>query len=171
MTVANIALDAIAEALTAKEEKHVRLVALTSHDVNYLHPDTPVEEQQVNGRPAMIFTGENLEDYILVRLPKSGLPVPQVKDTSATMTEEILVVSTEAGEVKILAEVSSSGGEEIVNLPPAEEGVAYITSSFTANTALLQGRTDVYAPRQLVCVLNKDGSTTIVGTLGFKKGG
>lgn len=153
-------------AVETKTVKTVRPIALTSHDVNLLRSDTPVESVQVKGRAAVIFKGEALEDYILVRIPQSGMPVPQVKDVSASATETLNI---KGAEVEI--EVSSSGSKIIFDLPEPQEGVIYITSSLTANEAMSQGREDVYAPRQIVCVLNNDGSTTIVGTLGLKKGG
>lgn len=170
MTLAKTLIDAIVDA-TTETAKPISLIALTSHDVNLLTDTTPVKEIEVQGRKTLIFDGVNLEDHILVRIPRSGLPVPTVKDTSAEVTNKTLLVQTESKTVEIQVSVSKSAGKQIVDLPEAQEGIGYITSSFTANTALLQGRTDVYAPKQIVCTLNSDGSTTIVGTLGIKLGG
>jgi hypothetical protein len=145
----------------------MKAIALTSHAVNILKPTALVEQIEVKGRPAFIYRGKDLKEDTLVSITQSGLPIPQVKDTSAEVSQETLNIEG----VDIEIEISSSAGKEIHNLPEAQEGVIYITSSFTANEALKLGRQDVYAPKQLVCILNEDGSTTIVGTLGLKKGG
>ena len=67
--------------------------------------------------------------------------------------------------------ISKSSGKQISDLPPAEEGVIYITSSFTASAAAAIGRTDIFAPAHIVCTLNPDGTTTILGTIELKQGG
>lgn len=149
-------------------EQQVQAVALTSHAVNILRADTPVEEIQVKGRPVVVYTGglDEIEKYIIVSIRPSGLPIPQVVDLGAEAPSSPSILNIEGVPVEV--EIVASGEKIIKCLPPAEEGVIYITSSFTAATAAAQGRRDVYAPRQIVCCINDDGTTTIVGTLGLR---
>lgn len=144
----------------------IKAIALTSHPVVLFNNDLPVETVEIKGRPCMVVAhGVDPQDYQQGIIPASGLPVPQVGNTAATETQlEIEGVETPVS-------ISLSAGKEITGLPEAQEGVIYITSSFTAASAAAIGRSDVYAPAQLVCALNEDGSTTILGTIGLKQGG
>ena len=67
--------------------------------------------------------------------------------------------------------ISKSSGKQISDLPEAQEGVIFITSSFTASAAAAIGRNDIFAPAQIVYTLNPDGTTTILGTIELKQGG
>ena len=143
-------------------------VALTAHPVVFLSPDTPVKETEVRGRKSLVFTGENPEDYIIGVVEPSGLPVPNVKVQDGESREFIAKVKTETHNFKVPVIQSLGSTKVIEDLPPSKGGVFYIASSFTADVAVSQGRTDVLAPRQLVLIMNEDGSTTILGTMELK---
>lgn len=136
------------------------VIALTSHPVNILRKDVIVETLQVKGRPTLIYKGECLEKDIVLKIPSSGLPVPQVSDVEPTS------ISLNINGVEV--PVSKIVGKEIKNLPDFSEDCIFITSSFTQAAAKELGRVDIYAPTDLICTLNDDGSTTIVGTRGLK---
>lgn len=152
---------------TFELEKNLMLnaVLLANHDMVVFNSKLPVVTTEVKGRPCVVVAeGVNSSDYIVGVVKSSGLPVPQVGNVSATSVEmEVMGLGT--------ISLSTSGGKEIHNLPAPVEGIVYITSSFTAASAASVGRTDVWAPAQLVCSINPDGTTTILGTIGFKQGG
>ena len=143
----------------------MKFIALTSHSVTLLRPDTPTKEAVIRGRSSLVFDGEDSTPYISEVIPASGLPVPSVVNEGgepATFTLE-----TENGtEVTVIRE--GTGKEVIKDLPEPQDGVVYIASSFTSAAAVRQGRQDVFAPRTLVLSLSKDGSTTILGTIELK---
>ena len=146
------------------EATYSTFVALTSHPVVILDDDTPTKETEIRGRKSLVFDGKNPEDYILGTIEPSGLPVPNVKILDGGTRE--FVVKTNGFEVTV---IQSLGQEKVIeDLPEPIDGVFYVTSSFTADVAVSQGRTDVLAPRQLVLILNEDGSTTILGTIKLK---
>lgn len=144
----------------------VTAIALTAHPVVIFSNSLPTETIEIKGRPTTVVApGVNSSDYLLGIIPASGLPVPQVGNIDATTT--VLEIEGLSAPINI----SKSSGKQISDLPATEEGVIYITSSFTASAAAAVGRTDVYAPAQLVCTLNEDGTTTILGTIELKQGG
>jgi hypothetical protein len=144
----------------------IKPIALTAHPVVVFSSSLPTEIVEIKGRPTMVVSaGVNPLDYQLGIIPASGLPVPQVGNIDATSTE------MEIEGLVAPVSISLSSGKQITGLPAAEEGVIYISSSFTASSAAATGRTDVYAPAQIVCHLNEDGTTTILGTIGLKQGG
>ena len=139
-------------------------VALTAHPVVILDDDTPVKETEIRGRKSLVFDGKNPEDYIIGTIEPSGLPVPNVKILDGGTRE--FVVKTNGFEVTV---IQSLGQEKVIeDLPAPLTDIFYVTSSFTADVASSQGRRDVLAPRQLVLILNEDGSTTILGTIKLK---
>jgi hypothetical protein len=139
-------------------------VALTSHPVVVLSPDTPVQETEIRGRKSLVFTGENPKDYIIGDIQPSGLPVPNVKIIDGETRR--FIIKTNDFQVPVIQSLGST--KVIENLPDPLTDIFYITSSFTADVAVSQGRTDVLAPRQLVLILNEDGSTTVLGTMELK---
>lgn len=144
----------------------IKAIALTSHPVVIFSGDLPTETVEIKGRPTVVVApGIDSTDYLLGIIPASGLPVPQVGNVDATST--MLEIEGLSAPISI----SKSSGKKISDLPEAQEGVIYITSSFTASAAAETGRTDVYAPAQIVCTLNPDGTTTILGTIELKQGG
>jgi hypothetical protein len=139
-------------------------VALTSHPVVVLSPDTPVQETEIRGRKSLVFTGENPKDCIIGDIQPSGLPVPNVKIIDGETRR--FIIKTNDFQVPVIQSLGST--KVIENLPDPLTDIFYITSSFTADVAVSQGRTDVLAPRQLVLILNEDGSTTVLGTMELK---
>lgn len=144
----------------------VTAIALTAHPVVIFSSSLPTETIEIKGRPTTVVApGVNSSEYLLGIIPASGMPVPQVGNVDATTT--MLEIEGLSAPISI----SKSSGKEIKDLPEAQEGFIYITSSFTASAAAAIGRTDVYAPAQIVCTLNPDGTTTILGTIELKQGG
>ena len=140
------------------------LIALTAHPVVILDPRTPVKEAEVRGRKSLVFDGKDPKDYIIGVVEPSGLPVPNVKVQDGESRE--FTIKTNDFEVPVIQSLGST--KVIENLPEELDDIFYVTSSFTADVAVSQGRTDVLAPRQLVLMLNEDGSTTILGTMELK---
>lgn len=140
-------------------------VALTAHPVVILSPDTPVKETEIRGRKSLVFAGTgDPKDYIIGEIQPSGLPVPNVKVIDGESRQ--FIIKTNDFEVPV---IQSLGQEKVIeDLPAPLTDIFYVTSSFTADVAASQGRRDVLAPRQLVLILNQDGSTTILGTMELK---
>jgi len=144
-----------------------KLIALTSHPVVILDPETPVKETEVRGRKSLVFTGDYIAPYVMATIEPSGLPVPAVKQESDGNGEpETFTIEFDGASVTVCRE--PQGRAVIVDLPEPQNDVYYIASSFTADAACRLGRTDVIAPAQLVLAEREDGSTMILGTIGFK---
>lgn len=148
------------------ESFYSTFVALTSHPVVILDPRTPVKETEIRGRKSLVFAGTgNPKDYIIGEIQPSGLPVPNVKVIDGETRQ--FIIKTNDFEVPVIQSLGST--KVIEDLPEPLTDIFYITSSFTADVAVSQGRRDVLAPRQLVLLLNEeDGSTTILGTIELK---
>jgi hypothetical protein len=144
----------------------VNFINLSAHNIVILNADTPVEHLELKGRPALVFSGEKLSEWIDLIIPSSGLPLPKV-ETGSTETRE-LQVDVESTEAKISISVEGIGKKVITNLPEPKENTYYISSALCSSVAKELGRTDVLAPKQLVLKLNEDGSTLILGTLGLR---
>jgi hypothetical protein len=144
----------------------VNFVNLSAHDVVILNPETPVKQLELKGRPAFIFNGEKLSEWVDLIIPSSGLPLPKVETESARTTE--LEVEVESTEAKIQITLEGVGKKFISNLPEPKENTYYVSSALCSSVAKELGRYDVLAPKQLVLQLNEDGSTLILGTLGLR---
>lgn len=139
-------------------------VALTSHPVVILSPETPIRETEIRGRKSLVFDGKDPKDYIIGTIEPSGQPVPNVKVIDGETRE--FIIKTNDFQVPVIQSLGSV--KVIEDLPEQLTDIFYVTSSFTADVAVQQGRRDVLAPRQLVLLLNEDGSTTILGTMELK---
>jgi len=141
------------------------LKSLNVHPTTILSEETPVERvSNPAGREVLVFTGENIEEYVLLNLPSTKLPVPQVGTTEPS--KETVKVHG----VEIPVQVSS--GTAITNLPPEEEGTLFLTSYPTAKAASEAGRKDLLNAGPLV-FQSYDPETgrgsVILGCLGLNR--
>ena len=144
----------------------INFVNLSAHDIVILNSNCPVEKLELKGRPALIFKGGKLSEWVDLIIPSSGKALPKV-ETESTETQE-LEVEVEESEAKIHLTLEGVGKKVITNLPEPKENTYYISSALCSSVAKELGRTDVLAPKQLVLKLNEDGSTLILGTLGLR---
>ena len=117
-----------------------KIKSLNAHVTRILSIDTPVKRvSNPSGREVLVFSPPNeettIEKYLVLELPATDLPVPQVGSVDPTLEEWEI----EEGK-KLTVQVSS--GSLIANLPPYEKGVVWMTSYPTAKAAAEIGRKD-----------------------------
>lgn len=135
------------------------LISLNGHPTQILSGDTPVKVVSKGGREVLVFTGQNIQDWVIYTLPVTELPIPKVGNS-----EEQERILTLQGGLEIPVKISS--GNKISDLPEQKEGVIYITSFPTAKAAAEQGRNDFACPGKVVMEDN-DTTTRILGCLGL----
>ena len=145
-----------------------KIKSLNAHVTRILSISTPVQRvSNPSGREVVVFSppnGEAIEKYLVLELPATDLPVPQVGSVDPTLEEW----ETEKG--KITVQVSS--GSLITNLPPCEKGVVWMTSYPTAKAAAEIGRKDFINAGPTVFKSYDESTgrgTTILGCLGVNR--
>ena len=141
------------------------IISLNAHSTQILSVNTPVKTiSNPGGRDVFVFTGENIQEFILLELPGTTLPVPKVGSTEPG-TETL-----EVDGIEISVQVSS--GTHIENLPEAQEGVIFMTSYPTAKAASEMGRKDFINAGPMVFESYDEVTgrgTTILGCLGVNR--
>lgn len=117
--------------------------SLNAHATQILSMDTPVKVV-INpaGREILVFDGNNISEFVLLKLPETTLPVPKVGTTEPEIT------TLDVGGISIPIQVSS--GTQISNLPEPETDVIFMTSYPTAKAASEMGRKDFMNAGQTV---------------------
>jgi len=144
-----------------------KIISLNGHPTTILRSDCPVVNQSVGGRDSLILdcSLEEAEQYVLLRLPKTDLPIPKMA-SAAPPAEEVVEVEGASGPIKVKVQPTSQG---IENLPEPQEDVIYMTSYVTAKAARELNRTDFWSSGPSVMTLSEDGTTTIFGCLGVNR--
>lgn len=141
------------------------LISLNIHPTVILSPNTPVKEISTGGRVLYVFIGDDIEDYIVLKLESTTLPVPRVGNTMPT--QEVITTLVNGKEVEISVNVSS--GTEVSDLPDPQEGTIFISSYPTASAAK---RDDIWNPGPLVYKTfneEKGQGDQILGALGLNR--
>lgn len=112
----------------------INIISLNGHPTTILAATTPVKIISNGGRETYVFDGEDISQYIRLKLPPTVLPVPKVGST----TPQNKTLSVDGVEI----DVQVSSGTQISDLPEEQEGVIYMTSYPTAKAAAELGRKD-----------------------------
>lgn len=146
----------------------MKIISLNGHATTILRSDCPVVNQSVGGRDSLFLNCsiEEAEEYVLLRLAKTTLPIPKVAP-AALPAEELVEIEGATGPIKVKVQPTGQG---IENLPEPQEGVVYLTGYVTAKAARELGRTDFWSSGPSVMLLSPDGNTTtIFGCLGVNR--
>lgn len=148
----------------------MKIISLNGHPTTILRSDCPVANTStsVGGRDSLFLacSPEEAEQYVVLRLDPTTMPIPKVAPASPPK-EELVEVEGAAEAVTVKVQPTSQG---IENLPEPQEGVVYLTSYVTAKAARELGRTDFWSSGPSVMLLSLDSNTTtIFGCLGVNR--
>lgn len=145
----------------------MKIISLNGHPTTILRADCPISNQSVGGRDSLILacSAEEAEQHVLLRLPKTDLPIPKMA-SAAPPAEEVVEVEGASGPINVKVQPTS---QNIIDLPEPQEDVIYMTSYVTAKAARELGRTDFLSSGPSVMTLSEDGTTTIFGCLGVNR--